>query len=94
MFVAGKARGERCVGGGIAVAETDVEDRHPKGWKDRARSVGGAIPYEVPVPLKDIKEKLSILRHSDNVWNAIRNCRWLTEEDAELLSLLGSRSAR
>lgn len=94
IFVASNFRGELCVVGEGEVAETYEEESHPEGWKYRARFEGGAIPYEVPVPLKDFKEKLSILRHSDIVSNAIRFCRWLTEEDAELLSLLGRRSVR
>ena len=90
VFIASKYEGDLSIVGEIPVLERYVDENHPHGWKYRVRSSEGeAVRYKRPVRLKEVRTKLSILRGKGNLWSQIRNARWLTDEDAELLSKLG-----
>ena len=94
VFVASKSSGELSVVGEIPIAEAYEDDNHPYGWKFRVRALEGqSIRYSTPVKLRDVMEKLSILRGKGDVWGQIRNARWLTDEDASLLNSLGGQGS-
>ncbi len=93
IFVASKSKGELAVVGEIPVSRSYEEVGHPKGWKFRATAdEGTSVRYPEPVKLASVKDELSILRSTTDIWRQIQYPRWLSPEDADLLSRLGRRA--
>src|SRR2546427_8740928 len=69
VFVASKSGGRLAVVGEIPVSKVYEEADHPRGLEFRVTANGGtSVRYAEPVSLARVKDELSILRGTSDIW--------------------------